>query len=304
VDGRIRVVSAAKTGRTLDIEVGTQAIVAAFGAPDPTAKLRAQTLEPRYTADDLGTIALGDDLLAEASTSYAYSSEPRRRNVERAAQLENGWLVPPGGVFSYVENVGPVDAANGFDTGFGIVADEEGGVTTAPVIGGGICQVSTTLFQAAFWAGLPIEERYQHPYYLRSYGEAPRGLPGLDAMVNVEKDWSLDLKFRNPTDEWLAVLVYADGQNLVARLVGTDPGWDVRVSEPKVTNFVPKQTEMTFADSPELPRGQELLVESAEDGFDVTIERVVVKDGKVVDEYAVTSSFSPARNLTLRGTGG
>ena len=303
-EGMIRAVSEARTGRALDVEDGVAAVVAAFGAPAPEASLAVRTLRPKYTGSAAGRIALGDDVLAEASTPYTGSSEPRRRNVERAAALENGWLVPPGEIFSYVENVGAVDAGNGFVTGFGIVAEEGGGVTTAPVIGGGICQVSTTIFQAAFWAGMPIEERYQHPYYLRSYGEARSGLPGLDAMVNVEEDWSLDLKFRNGTDAWLAVLVTADGDTVSARIVGTDPGWDVRVLQPEITNLVPKAEAMDYTDSPELPLGEELLVESAEDGFDVTIARTVSADGETIDEYAVSSSFSAARNLTLRGTGG
>ena len=186
--------------------------------------------------------------------------------------------------------------------GFGIIANG-GGYTTAPVVGGGVCQVSTTIFQAAFWAGLPITERYQHPYYLRSYGEAPQGLPGLDAMVNVEEGWALDLKFTNPTDDWLAVILVADGQSVTAKIVGTDPGWEVRVAEPKIIKVVPADPKMHYTDSPELPRGQDLLVETAEDGFDVTIERTVVKDGKTIDTYTVSSSFAPARNLTLRGTG-
>jgi vancomycin resistance protein YoaR len=285
------------------VKAGTEAVLVAFGAEKPSAKLPVKPLAPTWTAADGGKIALGDAVIAEASTFYGTSSEPRRHNVDRAVELQDAWLVPPDGVFSYVENVGAVDAGNGFVTGFGIVADEDGGITTAPVIGGGICQVSTTIYQAAFWAGLAVEERYQHPYYLRSYGEAPRGLPGLDAMVNIEADWALDLKFRNTTENWIAVLVIGDGQNVTAKIVGTDPGWEVRVGAPKITNLVPKETGMSFSESPELEAGRELFVESAEDGFDVTIERQVVKNGKVILEDSVSSSFAPARNLTLRGTG-
>jgi len=303
VDGRIAAVAEAKAGRALDLEQGVEAVVAAFGRPDPAAKLAVEEIEPKWTAADVDTIALGDEIIAEASTPYGTSSPPRRQNVERAVELQHAWLVPPGGIFSYVENVGAVDAENGFVTGFGIIADESGAIRTAPVIGGGICQVSTTIYQAAFWAGLEIVERAQHPYYLRSYGEAPRGLPGLDAMVNIEPDWAIDLKLRNTTDNWIAILVTGDGQNVTAKVVGTNPGWEVRASPPKITNLVRKDTAMHYSESSELPKGQELLVESAEDGFDVTIDRQVIKNGKVIDEYSVSSSFAPARNLTLRGTG-
>jgi vancomycin resistance protein YoaR len=287
----------------LERDEAVNAILTAFGTPAPTVKVTIKIVEPRFTAADRATIRIGDDVLAEAVTYYGGSSEPRRNNVERAAELENGWLIPPGGAFSYVDNVGRIDESNGFVTGYGIVATSGGGFTTAPVIGGGVCQVSTTIFQAVFWAGLPITERYQHPYYLRSYGEAPRGLPGLDAMVNVEEEWALDLKFTNPTDHWLALILVADGETLTAKIVGTDPGWEVQVAEPKITKIVRAEERMYYVDSPELPRGQELLVETAEDGFDVTVERTVVKNGAVIDTYAVSSSFAPARNTTLRGTG-
>ena len=302
-DGKIAVVGEAKTGREIDPVATVERAAQAVMDGKRELKLEVKPVAPDYTAADLDGITLGDDILGDASTWYAGSSEPRRNNVELASNLENGWLVPPGGVFSYVENIGAVDKEQGFATGFGIVANEGGGVTTAPVIGGGICQVSTTIFQAAFWAGLPIEERYQHPYWLTGYGHPPRGMLGLDAMVNIEDDWALDLKFRNATDHWLAVLVVADGQTVTTKIVGTDPGWDVAVGEPRVTNIVPANTTMIYTDSPELPQGQNLQVETAQDGFDVAIERTVTKDGEVVDQETIESSFAPARNMTLRGTG-
>ena len=303
VDGRITVVAEAKTGRALDLDAGLRDIAAAFGKPAPTVRLKVSDVKPKFTAADLPKIKLNEEILGESTTYYGQSSDPRRQNVERAAQLEGGWLVAPGGVFSYVENVGQIDESTGFATGFGIVADEGGGITTAPVIGGGICQVSTTIFQAAFWAGMPIVERVQHPYWLTSYGQPPSGMTGLDAMVNVEDDWSLDMKFQNTTDGWIAVLVQGDGVNLTAKIVGTNPGWDIEVSDPEITNLVPKVEKMVYTDSPELPQGQELQVETAQDGFDVAISRVVTKDGEVIDDLTLSSSFLPARNMTLRGTG-
>jgi vancomycin resistance protein YoaR len=171
------------------------------------------------------------------------------------------------------------------------------------VVGGGICQVSTTIFQAAFWAGLPIVERWQHPYWLTTYGDPPRGMKGLDAMVNIEDDWSLDMKFQNTTGDWIAVVVTADGEYVRAEIYGTNPGWDVEVTGPEITNIVDPGTDMRYTDSPELPAGQELQVEHAQQGFDASIHRVVTKDGEVIDDYTLESSFAPSQNTTLRGTG-
>ncbi|HEV2107509.1 MAG TPA: peptidoglycan binding domain-containing protein [Thermomicrobiales bacterium] len=304
VNGQVTLVSKSSDGRLLDRQASLESILSAIFEGEDEATLTLRDDKADYTAKDIGGIAV-PDVLADASTYYGDSSEPRRQNVERAVELEGGWLIPPGGVFSYVEFIGEVTAKNDFVTGFGIVADEErGGVTTAPVVGGGICQVSTTIFQAAFWAGMPILERYQHPYWIRTYGEAPRGMQGLDAMVNIEEDWSLDLKFENATDDWIAVEITADGERVTTRILGTDPGWDVKVDGPEVTKVIPEDKKTYYTDSPELPKGEELQVEYAQEGFDARVKREVRDErGEVIDEYVVESSYAPSQNTVLRGTG-
>lgn len=304
IDGGIRAEAEAVAGREVDVAASTKSIMNAFGTDQPSVGLTITTIEPAYKSDAVASIQL-PDVLGQSQTFYGTSSDPRRKNVERAVAIENGWLVPPDGVFSYASIMGLVDEANGFVTGFGIVADPAGGVTTAPVIGGGICQVSTTIFQAAFWSGLPILERYAHPYWLQSYGRAPYGMQGLDAMVNIEPDWSLDLKFQNTTGNWIAVVMTADGQNVRAEIRGTNPGWTIDPPQPVITDVVSPGSEMTYTDSPELPKGQELQVETAQEGFTATITRIV-KDGTgaVIDEYVLESTYAASRNLTLRGTGG
>ncbi|CAA9565430.1 MAG: Vancomycin B-type resistance protein VanW [uncultured Thermomicrobiales bacterium] len=306
VAGKVTLAAEAREGRALETGRGVEGVLAAWESAKPGApsevELTVETIAPRWTGTDAAKIKLGDDVIAEGGTYYGDSSGPRRQNVELASSRLTGWLVPPGGVFSYAENIGPIDLASGYETGYGIV-EQDGRFITAPVIGGGICQVSTTIFHAAFWAGLPIEERYQHPYYLRTYGEAVSGLPGLDAMVNIELDWALDLKFRNTTGNWLAVELVADGENLWSRILGTDPGWEVEVSEPVVSDRVAPDPKMYVTDSPELPRGQDLVVETASEGFDVSFTRTVRAGTKTLDTYTVSASFTAARNLTLRGTG-
>ncbi|HLL49255.1 MAG TPA: VanW family protein, partial [Thermomicrobiales bacterium] len=302
IEGKIQLAVPESKGRELDLDAGVQSVMAAFLDNETAIELDVRTILPRWTGKDGSAITLGDDILGEGGTWYGDSSDARRQNVELASSLLSGWLVPPDGVFSYADSVGLITEENGFVTGLGIVDDGNGGFTTAPVVGGGICQVSTTLYQAAFWAGLPIVERHQHPYYLRTYGEAVSGLPGLDAMVNIEPDWRLDLKFKNTTGRWIAVTMVPDGAMVYARIVGTDPGWEVVVPEPTIENEIKAPEQMIYTESPELPLGQERVVESAQDGFDVRIDRTVLHDGKVILEDAVFSSFEPSRNTTMRGT--
>jgi vancomycin resistance protein YoaR len=303
VNGRITVAADGADGRALDLDRGIAAIRAAFGSkPGPAATLPVTVTEPRWTARDAPSIRLGSDILGEGATWYGDSSDARRQNIDVASSKLGGWLVPPGGEFSYVDRIGAVDEASGFVTGLGII-EQDGTFVTAPVVGGGICQVSTTLYQAAFWSGLPITERYQHPYYLRTYGEGVTGLPGLDAMVNIDPVWSLDMRFANTTGNWLLVELFVDGENVWSRIVGTDPGWDIEVAEPEITNRTTADPKMHFTDSPELPAGTDRVVETAADGFDVSVTRTVRKGSKTVDVYTVSSSFIASRNLTLRGVG-
>jgi len=302
VGGKVTLYKEAQRGRVVDTDGAADLILKAWGTPDPTVTLKVKSVNPKYTGADLKKIKLGEDILAEGGTWYGGSSGPRMQNVEVAAGLMSGWLVPPDGIFSYAEHIGPVDESQGFVTGFG-VTQQGSDFVTSPVVGGGICQVSTTLYQAVFWSGLPIVERYQHPYYYELYGESVTGLPGLDAMVNIDPIWTLDFKFKNTTGNWIAVVLVADGQSVWSKIIGTDPGWEVQVADPVITNKRKGNEKMEYADSPELPLGQELVVETASEGFDVSLYRAVYKDGKLIDEYASANSFTPARNLTLRGTG-
>lgn len=305
--GEVKLVEKGSNGLSVDIDKSTDAVIEAIMGGTGLAPLTVKTVKPEFTTANAEKIKL-DDVLGTAYTYYGNSSEARRLNVERAVALESGWLVAPGDVFSYYEFIGKVDEKNGFVTGLGILSDGEGGITTAPVVGGGICQVSTTIFQSAFWAGLTIVDRTQHPYWLQNYGQPPTGMKGLDAMVNIENDpaESLDLQFRNNTGNWIAVVITADGENVTSQIMGTDPGWTVTVqgNEPKISKLVNPPIEVIYQDSPELPKGEEKQVETAQQGFDATIVRITKdRDGNVIDEYTLTSTYVPSVNRVLRGTG-
>ena len=309
VDGEVRVHKKGKSGQVVDVEGSVERVIKAVQRGHATTQLEIVEQTPMFDADAIAEITL-PDTLGESSTYYGTSSEPRRQNVERAVELETSWMVAPGDTFSYVDHIGAVDEADGFVTGLGIVADGAGGVTTAPVVGGGICQVSTTIFQSAFWAGLQIVERTPHPYWINSYGQPPTGMKGLDAMVNVETDpnaqaFTLDMVFRNTTENWIAVVMTADGENITSTILGTKTGWSIEVDEPVIDNFVSPDAETIYQDSPELAPGEERQVETAQDGFDATIvRRVLAEDGALLDTYEVASTYGPAYNRILRGTGG
>ncbi|HQY31365.1 MAG TPA: peptidoglycan binding domain-containing protein, partial [Thermomicrobiales bacterium] len=312
VDGKVTAVEKGRTGIVINVDDSVTRIEKAILAGYSSSNLKVDTIKPRYSASDAATISL-PDVLGEASTPYSSSTEARKINVERAVDLETGWLVAPGDEFSYDKTMGQVTEDNGFVVGLGILADPNnpGQVTTGPVVGGGICQVSTTVFQSAFWAGMNFLERYQHPYWIKSYGIGTGGMQGLDAMVNIEPEGSteamtLDMRFVNTTDNWIAVELTADGQNVTSRILGTDQGWNVAVGDddPQVSNIVqPDETEVR-QDTPELAAGDTRQVETAAEGFDTSITRTVTdKDGNVIDVYQLNSSYGTTVNRVLVGTG-
>jgi vancomycin resistance protein YoaR len=126
-------------------------------------------------------------------------------------------------------------------------------------------------------------------------------MKGLDATV--DDAYGLDFKFKNTTNDWLAVKSWTDGVNVHFELWGTNPGWEVQIDQPVISNHRPASQEMVYEESDQLPAGQQVFVEHAEDGFDAAIHRVVRKDGQVIDEHTFVSTYQAARNVTLVGTG-
>jgi vancomycin resistance protein YoaR len=145
------------------------------------------------------------------SYTTVYGGTPGRlHNVQLVADLIDGALVAPGERFSFNQTTGERNAAKGFEEAPVIINGElESG------IGGGVCQVSTTVFNAAFEAGLSIERRTNHALYISHYPL------GRDATVNYP---DIDLVFRNDTDHWLLVRTFVGAGSLTVNLYGTSPG--------------------------------------------------------------------------------
>jgi len=299
-NGQVQVQTPEQLGRDLDVDATVMQVIQAAKTGTKEVGVLVKDVKPQVTADMAGSIQI-QGKFGDAWTPYGDSSANRFHNVELAASRVNGELIPPGGTFSFNRAVGPVNFDSGYKTGFGIIATN-GDITTIPSVGGGICQVATTVFQAAFRAGMPIVERNWHLYWIERYGSSPSGAQGLDATV--DPDYDLDFSFKNATNNWLAVVFWYDGSNVHAELWGSNPGWQVQVDPPVITNVVPTTQEMHYETSDEIPAGTTILVEHAQDGFDAAIHRVVRDaSGNVIDEVTLNSTYAPAYNTTLNGTG-
>ncbi len=261
----------------------------------PTATPVPPTATPLAT--DVYDPARLKDKLGVAVTSYAGSIPERAWNVELAAKRLNGTKVAPGELFSFNQAVGPTTLSAGYRIGYGITMNN-GRPDTVPSVAGGICQVATTVFQAAYWAGLPFEERHYHLYWIARYGVAPSGKTGFDATVD---DPGVDLKFRNTTADWIRLDSWVDGENVGFTIYGVDPGWQVETIGPKIFGVVKTSQAVVRQEDYTMPPGRELWVEHAEDGFSVSVTRLVKLNDQVVDRYDFTNRYLPSRNVLLVG---
>ncbi|MGE5464623.1 MAG: VanW family protein, partial [Syntrophothermus sp.] len=185
-----------KVGRTLDIDASITAINDALMRGEHNIPLVVNEEQPRVastaTAQELGITEL-----VAAQTSYFYgSSAERMQNIQAASSQFHGVLVAPGETFSMGEHMGDVSLENGFAEALIIY-----GGRTIKGVGGGVCQVSTTLFRTVFNAGYPVVERVPHAYRVGYYEQTPNGgidprLAGLDATVYFPL---VDFKFTNDT---------------------------------------------------------------------------------------------------------
>ncbi len=292
--GKLSVLSKDVDGVTIDVEKTVESIESLAATDFRQAEVIVKAEKARVQAADAANIRV-NDLLASASTSYAGGIAARSHNVELATARLNGVVVPPGETLSVNAALGPTTLAAGFRIGYGITLSGTTAVTVESV-GGGICQVATTLYHSAFWAGLEIEERQPHLYWISRYGQPPKGMTGLDATVD---DPGTDLRIKNNTGNWIAIQSNTSGGNVNFSIYGVDPGWKVTAEGPILRNWVEADTTIVEEEDPSMPEGSSLLVEHAEAGFDSTVIRHVEKDGKEIDRYVVNSHYRPSRNVLL-----
>ena len=239
------------------------------------------------TAESLGI----HELVSESTSYYQGSSWGRIHNVGLAAARFDGLLIPPDSVFSFNEYVGDISLEEGYKETL-IIVDG----ATADGVGGGVCQVSTTLFRSAFWAGLPFEERHAHGYRVAYYEQqAP---VGFDATIFSP---IVDLKFRNDTGQWLLIeaKTNAAARTATFRLYGTKPDRTVKMGDPIRGKSVPPPAERVEVD-PDLPPGASEVVEYARQGLSVTLQRIITENGEDrVDQFH--STYRPTGRVVAVG---
>jgi vancomycin resistance protein YoaR len=277
-------------GRTLDVTATVSLIESAAAGDERTVTLPLVEIHPAIATEDAASLGIVE-LIGEGITSFAGSSASRVQNIVVGAAQFDGLLIPPGETFSFNHYLGEVTAEKGYEESIIIW-----GNTTRADVGGGLCQVSSTAFRAAFWAGLPIVERWPHAFRV-SYYEPPKGL---DATIYSP---SVDLKWVNDTGHYILIETYVnkETQRLLFRYYGTNPGRTVEMEGPYESNPVPHGPDI-YRDDPTLPKGQTKQIEWAKDGLDVTVYRVIKENGVEVARDTFFSRYQPWQAVYLVGT--
>lgn len=280
------------TGRKLDLEASVNAINDAVPAGQHTVMLVVAETQPAVpetaTAAQLGVTEL---LPNGVQTSFFRgSSAARIQNIKAASAQFDGVMVAPGETFSMGQALGDVSLDNGFTEALIIY-----GGRTIKGVGGGVCQVSTTLFRTAFFAGFPIVERVPHAYRVSYYEQTSGGidptLAGMDATVYSPL---VDFKFTNDSVYWILMETTVDesSRSLTWRFYSTYDGRTVQWESSGLQNVVPAPKPL-FRLNADLKPGQITQVDYAANGADVTVQRTVTRDGAVLFQDSIDTRYEP-----------
>ncbi len=297
--GKVTAFRPSKDGREVNIEI-TKKLFSDAVVNIPTVNttsmvipLPVQPIKPSMTTDRVNVFGI-KELIGRGYSEFQGSIPGRVHNITLASAKLHGILIKPGETFSFNEALGDVSAATGFQPAY-IIKDGR----TVLGDGGGVCQVSTTLFRAALNAGLSIVERRAHAYRVKYYEQAGYK-PGLDATVFAP---SVDFKFKNDTPGYILIQAKTDTRNmtLTFELYGTSDGRKAEIYNHVVGGITPPPPDL-YQDDPTLPVGIVKQVDFAAWGAKASFQYKVTRGSEVLQNTSFASNFRPWQAVYLRGT--
>lgn len=297
--GRVTAFRPSANGQALNIEKATKEVAESFSLfkegrlPSAlTIELPVEKVEPEIKTEEANNLGV-KELVGRGSSRFWGSIPNRVHNIQLAASRLNGILVSPGEEFSFNRSLGDVSKFTGYKEAY-VIKDGR----TILGDGGGVCQVSTTLFRAILNAGLSVSERHPHSYRVGYYEQGSP--PGFDASV-YDPHW--DLKFKNDTAHYLLIQSFVDFKTaaLTFEFYGTGDGRIVTLTKPVITNRVPPPEDL-YQDDPALPKGQIKQIDWRAEGADVSFTRFVKKGDKILINETFSSHYQPWQTVYLVGT--
>jgi vancomycin resistance protein YoaR len=295
-EGRVQIVELGRDGEQLDVRNAMAQITAALWQGNGQVTIALSPVPPAIRPETLASLGI-QELVAEGRSDFSGSAPYRVQNIRAGAARMDGVLIAPGAQFSFNEHVGAIDERNGFTEGYAIINGR-----TQLEWGGGVCQVSTTVFRAAFWAGVPISERNQHSFRIRWY-EVYEPI-GMDAAIFTGPG-GYDFRFVNDTGAWLLMQTEVDVRRtrLTVRLYGTKPAREVIQTPAEITNERPAPPEPRYVRDDDLPSGTIKQTDTKRGGMDVRIGRIVRQHGKVLYRDTFVSRYQPWPDIFALGPG-
>lgn len=265
-------VEPSRTGVAVSVEDQGDAVVEALAADGRTMTLEPVVTKPKFTTERAKE-TLPQGRISSFTTHY--SPAPRAQNIKLAARTINGTYIPPGGTFSLNGILGERTPGKGYVQA-GVIVNNR----IVDNYGGGISQLSTTLYNAAYFAGVQIDEFRPHSFYIPRYPE------GREATVS----WgSIDNKWTNTTDGGILVRAWADDYSVTVEFWGTKKYEVTTVKGPR-RNL--KQPRTIVDDS------AKCVTQSPQPGFDVTVTRILKRGGEEVKRENVTTHYVPQDKVT------
>ncbi len=279
-----------ESGIAVDADATLEAVKEALGedwdGSSVTVEIAAQITEAAYTMADF---ELSEDLLGSYSTSLSSSTSDRKSNIANAAGFIDGTVLYPGDTFSYLDHIGPVTESNGYKEAHGYSNGE-----VIDTVGGGICQGSTTLYNAVLRAELEVVSRRNHSMTVSYVPLAA------DAAVS----WSsgMDFKFRNNTDYPIYIEAYSDGSYVYMNIYGRETRPENRTIKFKsVTEETIEPGDDIITEDSTKETGYREVTQSAYTGYVASLYKEVYIDGKLTDTVLINKSTYRAtpRHVTV-----
>ncbi|OGM24654.1 hypothetical protein A2962_01735 [Candidatus Woesebacteria bacterium RIFCSPLOWO2_01_FULL_39_61] len=258
-----------------------------------SVSLPVVTTSPDITTSEVNNLGI-KELIGRGESKFAGSIASRIHNIGLASLKFNGVLVEPGKEISFNDILGDVSSYTGYKQAY-VIKDGK----TVLGDGGGVCQVSTTLFRAILDAGLPVVERRAHSYRVGYYEQDSP--PGLDATVYAP---TTDLKFNNDTPGYLLIQTLFDPKKyvLVFEIYGTKDGRMASITKPVVGGVTPPPEDL-YIDDPTLPTGVIKQTDYKAWGAKVTFSYKVERGGQIIFEKTFLSNYRAWQAKFLKGTG-
>ncbi|MFA6082380.1 MAG: VanW family protein [Patescibacteria group bacterium] len=285
-------------GRQLDVAKTDANVVKAVqdfiqnNKSDDTITIPAVIIVTKPQVNESNISSLGIvDLIGSGTTSFSGSPQNRVHNITVGAAALNGILIKPGEEFSTLKNLGKIDGASGYLPELVIKENR-----TEPEFGGGLCQVSTTLFRASMNSGLKITDRRNHSYRV-GYYEPP---VGMDATIY---EGSPDFKFVNDTASNILIQSHVDGTKITFDIYGKKDGRTVQQTAPSVYDVV-QPPDPVYVNTDTLPTGTTKQIEKAHAGSNASFTYTVLNaDGSERNKQTFVSHYVPWQARYLVGTG-